>query len=234
MDTVSLPRLYLNETNIALVTIHNSGGDPVTGLAYDDMTVEYTRQTDTAMQTLSLTPSDWDERGRGIYALSLSAAVCSVQGSFGVYVAPPTASGSPFWGISEIDKRVEIRVMEATATGYSEPQVGKALEDAAGYEVKVSPQYNYTDSKIDFLIWLERGGQAISSPTSATLQLIEKTASGDTIKVDVSSASPDANGVFYIEKTSLVLSANKNYSIVATVTYNGVTYTSAAGGQTLN
>lgn len=234
MDPVSLPTLWFQESNAIPVVMRNASDDPVTGLANTDITVEYSRKSDSAMVGFNPSPTQWDERGRGFYALTMPGSIMNETGMFELYVAPPAATGTPFLGVTSIDKRSEIRLLEANVTGYTWPATGNAIENAQSYEVKVSPQYDYPNSIVDFVLWLEKGGQIVSNPASATIKLIKKEATGDTTVVDASSSSPDTNGKFYIRKTSTVLTANKNYSIVGTVTYNGVTYTSGDGAQSLN
>jgi len=238
MEIVKLPTLWKGEDNLLPVVMQRSDGSAVTGLAEDDVEVFYSRQSDVAMQEFEPTADQWDERGRGFYALTLPASLVNEEGMFCMDVtSDPTdeaVSGEIFRAIGGIDRRPEARILEAPVTGYASPQAGYNLENSVQHEVFVNPQYDAENEILDFTAWLHIGGQRVALPTDCQITVWKKEVGGDTLIADVTNSSPDANGVFYIQKTSLVLEENKNYEIMAMITYNGVVYTSVQGMQTLN
>lgn len=238
MEIVTLPTLWKGEENLVPIVMQRGDGSAITGLAEDQVEVHYSRQSDVSMQEFDPTADEWDERGRGFYALTLPVSLVNEEGMFCMDVTPDpedeAVSGEIFRAIGNIDRRSEARLLETPVTGYSSPAVGYALENCIQHEVFVNPQYDAENEILDFTAWLHIGGQRIELPTDCRITVWKKEVGGDTLIADVTNSSPDANGVFYIQKTSLILEENKNYEIVVMITYNGVVYTSVQGMQTLN
>jgi len=233
MEPVTIPTLWKDEAAKLPVWLLTNSGSPATGIAYGQITVKYTRHGDSALQAHSPGAEDWSERGEGLYALALPGTIINQEGLFGLLVIPPDGN-QVYRAVSSIDKRVEARLLNAAATGFSTDTVGKALEDAAEpvFQVFANPQYDYSGQIVDFTVWAHRNGQLYTTPTSCQV-ILRETATG-TVIANLTSASPDGNGRFYLQKPSVSLSPNKNYSVHVRVTIDGVDYTSGDAAQSLN
>lgn len=234
MNPMTLPTLWFQEESIIPLFIADANGDPVTGLAFGNVAVKYARKSDLSLQTLAVSLTKWAEKGEGFYTVTFDGVHVNEVGPFMMNVTPNTVTGATFRGISTIEKREEDRLLEHPASGYSVGTVGNAINGSLTQEVFVNPQYDYENSKLIVTCWLHIGGQRIATPTNCEVIITQKESTGDTLIADITSIVPDADGVFVIEKTGVVLEQSKNYSIVGTITYNGVTYTSIGGMRSHN
>ena len=234
MNPITLPTVWFEEENVIPLSIVDANDEAVEGLAFGDVAVKYARKSDASMQTLALSLTKWAEKGDGFYSVTFDGNLIDEEGPFVLKVEPSTVTGSIFRGIGVIEKRYEDRFLEHAASGYNAGSVGYAINASQQQEVFVNPQYDYENSKLIVTCWMHVGGRRITTPTSCEVIITKKETTGDTVIADITSIIPDADGVFVIEKTSVVLEQSKNYSIVGTIVYDGISYTSIGGMRSHN
>jgi len=85
------------------VLMLDSSGVPVTGIAWDDATpptVNYAKEGDSSLTSLTLSAGNWIEIGQGVYEIAFTAGILDTKGKF-IYLA--TGDGAlQYSGLVEI------------------------------------------------------------------------------------------------------------------------------------
>lgn len=235
MDPIALPTLWINESVKMPILMLDNSGMPVTGILYTQIGVSYTRNADSSMVTFTPGSTDWSERGAGFYALQLPGTVVNQEGLFALVVTPPSSgTQETFRAMGRIATREEIRLLQSPVSGYGSGLAGEALLDASKprYQVFGNPQYDYTNHILDFTVWMHQNGELVTTPSACHVTI--KESNGGALVADLVSSSPNGDGVFYLQATSITLNPNKNYQIKTTVTLDGVDHVSLDGAESLN
>ena len=218
--------LWRDEANKVPIFMTDTDDGPYTGLVNTDVSFQYTRHSDSDLATLSPTVDQWEERGGGMYALTLPDTFANETGFWMGKIVPTPTGVNQVGGYGMMDYRVTPeRFLAATPSGYNVGTVGKALEEVEKFEVFCAPRYDHEGGVLGFAVWLHRNCLLVTTPTTARVTVADE----DNVTVcDKTNSSPNANGMFYIEKDPQdpLLVAKRVYRVKVQVTYNGTQYAS--------
>jgi len=187
--------VFLNEANAIPVEMINVSGGAITGLVASGVII-LTSLNGAAYAALTPLSGTWIELGYGIYELTVPAANVNAEGVLAVRVETVPTGVNPSWNLfAKVNHRVDQWVAWA------------------------SVEYNETTGVFQAVVGLSQNGQAVTNPTSCTLILRDE--AGATTPVNVSSSSPNAEGVFYVTVPSVNLNANDVYELYVQVYYSG-------------
>jgi hypothetical protein len=226
---------WINEDQIFPVYMEDNAGVAKTGLVNTDVTVQWARANSVALVTFVPTALQWKEMGAGLYLLFIpfSATVVTVEGAFELYVKTVAAGNKESRGFAQIEKRNETRVWdEPIASHIAAGSMGLAQKAASEhFEVFVNPSYDDVTDTITFVIWLQKNGQTILTPTSCRVIVKQEST---TLILDIVNSSPNADGYFKIQSSPIVLNADKTFEVVGRVIFGGITYESGNAMTTFN
>lgn len=225
--------IWKNEDTALPVSLVTQADLDVSGIAASGVTVVYNREGDSTNQLFSPSLVQWKDKGRGLYALTIPAAIINQEGLF-EYVVEPVATGyKTFRGAGRIERRPESRVLDATASGFNTSgSVGEVVNRAGNsYEVFSGLSYDAAAQTLTCMVFAQRNGGLMLTPTSARITVKDD---ADATVLDGTSSSPNADGVFKIVGTTIVLTAKKAYKVRARATISGVEYNSGECLQSFN
>lgn len=230
---VAIGTIFLSEDNIVPVSLVDTADGWVTGIANTGVNVIYNRPGDASNQTFSPSTSQWKEKGHGLYSLQIPASIFNQSGLFEYAVEPVAAGNKNFRGAAYIDNRVEARLLNAIASGFNSINTVGALVNAAGFQIEVfaGVSYDLVAQTLTWIVFAQLNGQLILTPTSCRVTVKDD---ADATVCDVTNASPNADGMFKVVASSIVLTAKKAYKVRARMTYNGVEYPSGEMLQSFN
>ena len=197
--------VFLNEASILPVILQNATGGELTG--YTASSVTLTKSLNGAAMT-TLTPTSWTELGHGLYEALVPGSQFSAEGTY-VYRAAtnPQGTNPAFNGVATVGHRLD------------------------QYECWVNPEYDEVTQEFAAHVWLTRNGQIVQAPISCALTLTD--VNGVT-PVNITSILPDADGVFVLTQSEIVLSLSMAYKCKVVVTNADGTWTSILGALTFN
>lgn len=238
MDPLPIVKLYKDEEAKLPVFLDDNAGLPATGLPSWAIAARYVRKSDVVFQTFSPDGTQWEERGDGLYILTLPSTVPDEEGLFALVVEPPASGYPAHRQYGHIDRRVEDYVREATVTGGAALNtIERAIYDAGNrYEAFGVPMYNFDDGKLDVICFLARNGQRVTDPTSCSFELRDKSDIAEPVVSSGTSSSPNSDGIFafLIDPQSPALEGKKVYSLKVEIVHEGVTYRSIQGSVSFN
>jgi hypothetical protein len=171
----------------------------MTGYLASSVTIQ-TSLNGATLGTFTPAAGTWKEIGHGLYELTVPASQLGAEGAFAYRVVTNDGLSAPYYGFGVVVHRTD------------------------QWEVKGSPQYNEVTQGFSCMIALHKNGQVVSNPASAQVWLNDT--SGNT-PVNITSVSPNADGVFVLTAGSIVLTANMNYEMkMQIVDGSGATWTS--------
>ena len=110
--------------------------------------------------------------------------------------------------------------------------LGRIAHRTDVYEAHISPQYDEVTQVFTAMVWLTKNGQIINNPTSCQIWLKD---TSNTTQFNATSVSPNADGVFIIQQSSVALATEMNFECLIQVTDStGLTWTSCDGAITFN
>lgn len=196
----------LNQVAHVPVYVETTGGVPASGMVFTDFMFEVAKESESSTTCVTGTVT-MREKGTGLYEFEIPAALMDEEGLF-IYCASPA-------------------VPSALTTFRG---CGRVI-DPDEYRVCAVPGYLGSTGRLVYLVWLEKNGQRIATPTSAHLLLRKEAGSGAAL-VDADCGTPNADGVFTVVLTPLTVDSNTVYEVVATVVSGGETYVSCRGHST--
>lgn len=199
--------VFLNEASILPVILQDASGGELTGYVASSVTL--TKSLNGAAMT-TLTASSWVELGHGLYEATVAGSNFSAEGIF-VYRAATNPQGThpAFNGVA---------------------QVGHRLDQ---YEVRGNPTYDEVTQAFTCMVALLKNNATVTNPVSCQIWLTDT--AGNAPVNGVTSLLPNADGVFIIELSEIVLSLNMNYAMKLAVTdSDGVVHTSEEFALTFN
>ena len=229
----SLGVIWKNEDCVVPVSIVTQADVDVSGLASTGVTVVYNREGDSGNQTFAPSAAQWKEMGRGLYNLTIPAALLNQEGVFG-YVVDSVASGNKtFRSAGRIEQRPEARIFNAYASGFNTANTMGAYMNRAGNNVEVfsGAAYDAGAQTLTFMVFGQQNGSLCTGATAARVTVKDDT---DATVYDGSSGSPNADGMFKLVGTTIVLTSKKAYKVRARVTVGGVEYSSGESLQSFN
>jgi len=147
----------------------DDGYTPVTGIDNTEVSAYYQKESDTTLTQYSMTATEWDEVGQGIYQINFTSGFSDELGRFTISVEAPSASVINYLGQTQIVSQSNI--------------LGDIAQLSAAYD----------GSNLSVSIGMERDGLAVTSPTSASYVLYKY---DGTQLTSGANSSPDAQGVF--------------------------------------
>ena len=202
---INLGPILQNEDTVVHVAMETDGGVEATGMAASAVIVSYANEGDAALSTYTPSVAQWQESAKGQYQLTVPIAVTAFAGLVQVLVDAVAAGYKTFRGFGRVEPRP--------------------------VQVFCAPSYDSGAQRLTFVVWAHCNGQLITAPSSCRVTVTEE---GAGVVVDALSSSPDANGLFIVEATTLTLTVKKNFKIRAYLTWNGVQYSSGDAMQTFN
>ena len=197
--------VFLNEATILPVILQDATGGELTGYVASSVTL--TKSLNGAAMT-TLTASSWIELGHGLYEMSIAGSAFSAEGVFAYRAATNPAGTHPaFNGFAQIVHRVD------------------------QYECWVNPEYDEVTKEFAAHVWLTKNGQIVQAPISCALTLTDV---NGVSPVNITSILPDADGVFVLTQSEIVLSLSMAYKCKVVVTNADGTWTSILGALTFN
>jgi hypothetical protein len=120
--------------NDLIVTLLDSGGSPVTGLTYDEVTCSYRKEGQSSFTSKTLTALVFDEIGSGVYTIEFSADELDTNGAFLFIVNGSDIVQSVVIVTIEEESTndsVDISVSTCTLTGHLFNATGEPLQNVA-------------------------------------------------------------------------------------------------------
>jgi hypothetical protein len=99
------------------------------------------------------------------------------------------------------------------------------------WECWISPQYDEVTQDFSAHVWLTKNGQIVTNPASCEIWLTDV---DGVSPVNITSILPDADGVFVLTRSEIVLSLSMAYKCKVVVTNADGTWTSVLGALTFN
>ena len=200
--------IYLSEENVLPVMLQNATGGELTG--HTVSTIVASKSVNGAALS-AFTPLLWSELGNGLYEFTMPASSL-VAGTLAYRVNTSPEDGNPaFNGFAKVDSR------QATYNLY---------------QCHISPQYDEVTQEFSAFVWLSKDGQTVTNPLTCQIWLKD---TGGNVPVNITGITPNADGVFVLTQSSIVLSLNMNYECLINVTDNdAVVHSSVDGALTFN
>lgn len=140
-----MDEVTLNNAVTLPVLLIDGSMDPVTGVAFGDVTCTYSK-AGAALGTLTITADNWTEIGQGLYTVDFTTGEIDTLGWFAFLV-----------------------------TGVGAKQFNSTVKVVKHGQVLVSAAYNAALTELVIRAWLEIDGQVIVAPVSLALSIRDDT-----------------------------------------------------------
>lgn len=198
-------------------------GEPLANVLYDILFVDGSSPVSGVQATREL--------GQGWYVLDYT----DTTGKDFVYVvwdgkASPTFKNFP-------GALVEIRTASEDEV-YANVSAIKAKTDnlptnpaSEKIEGKLATVYNTSTNKLKINVWLEKDGAIITTPTSTDTKIYDHSG---TFQFNLTSTTPDTQGIFTMEKSNPGFAVDKLFYAVIDIVYGAITYSTVKSFVTVN
>ena len=199
--------VYLSEQAALPVQLQDASGNELTGYTAAGVSV-LTSLNGAALAPYVPASGDLVKLGHGLYELTMPPAQVNAEGPFVYRVATNDALAVPFNGFAQVQHRTD------------------------QYVCHISPVYNEVTLDLGAMVWLTLNGAVVINPVSCQIRF--KDINNVTV-FNATSITPNADGVFMIQASAVVLALDSDFECLIQVTDSaGGIHTSVEGAISFN